>query len=200
MALKGTKLEIVNAAQRTLVEKGYSGASAREIAAEGDFNQALIFYHFGSVRNLLLAVLDEVGERRMDAYREEFEAAQTASELAAFAQRTHAEDLEHGYIAVLAEMVAAGTTDDELGPEVARRLDPWIELVEQKLTELSAGVPIAALAPPRDLAFAAIALYLGVDMLAQLQRNHERADGLFEVAARAAGLIDAFAPKAQRKA
>ena len=63
----------------TLKAKGFAGASAREIAKIGDFNQALIFYHFGSVQKLLLAGLDLVSERRMRAYQPAFERAQTVS-------------------------------------------------------------------------------------------------------------------------
>jgi AcrR family transcriptional regulator len=192
--LTGTKLQIVEAAQRTLTTKGFSGASAREIATEGDFNQALIFYHFSSVRNLLLAVLDEVSARRMDAYGEAFESATTAPELAELAKRTYDEDLEHGYIAVLGEMVAAGVTDAELGPEVAARLEPWIELVERKLEQLLAGSPVAMLAPPRDLAFGLIALYLGVDMLSHLEGNQARAESLLDLAVRGSSVVGAFLP------
>jgi AcrR family transcriptional regulator len=54
----GTKLEIVEAAVETLKTAGFHGSSAREIARTGGFNQALIFYHFGTVRQLLLAALD----------------------------------------------------------------------------------------------------------------------------------------------
>ena len=66
--LTGTKLELVQAALEALRRSGFHGASAREIASVGGFNQALIFYHFGSVRNLLLAALDLVSARRMPAY------------------------------------------------------------------------------------------------------------------------------------
>lgn len=195
--LTGTKLQIVEAAQRTLRSKGFAGTSAREIASEGSFNQALIFYHFGSVKGALLAVLDDVSARRMAAYREEFEAATTATQLVTLVRRTHDEDLEHGYIAVLGEMVAAGMTDPELGPEVAARLEPWIQLVEDKVAEFSAGSPLGAFADPRDVAFALVALYLGVDMLTQLQGSADRANGLLEVGARAAALLDAFRPIGQ---
>ena len=75
--LTGTKLEIAEAALETLKEKGFTGASAREVAGVGGFNQALIFYHFGSVRNALLAALDLVSARRMHAYQSLFEQAQT---------------------------------------------------------------------------------------------------------------------------
>src|SRR5256714_6049554 len=65
---EGTKLQIVEAALETLKAKGFAGASARAIAYRGGFNQALIFYHFGSVQNALLASLDLISERRLEEY------------------------------------------------------------------------------------------------------------------------------------
>lgn len=49
-----TKGRIMDAAIETLKSEGITGTSARAIAHRGDFNQALIFYHFGSVNNLLI--------------------------------------------------------------------------------------------------------------------------------------------------
>jgi AcrR family transcriptional regulator len=49
------------------VRAGFAGASAREIARRADCNQALVFYHFGSVTELLLAGLDDVSTRRLAA-------------------------------------------------------------------------------------------------------------------------------------
>src|ERR1700679_3127697 len=118
-----TKLQIAEAALRTLRTKGFAGASARVIAHEGDFNQALIFYHFGSVRNLLLAVLDLISERRMTEYGAAFELAGGPRELATPARTIHADDLERGYITVLGEMVSGGVADAELGAEVAARIE-----------------------------------------------------------------------------
>src|SRR3984957_9998556 len=110
-----TKAALVDAAVETLKTKGFAGASAREIARTGSFNQALIFYHFGSVQNLLLAALDLVSARRMRAYGPAFERARTAAELAHLAREIYAEDLENGYVTVLGEMVAGGVSNAELG-------------------------------------------------------------------------------------
>ena len=58
------RAQIVDAALRTLLAEGYAGASTRAIATTGGFSAASIFYHFGSVDALLLAVMDQVsGER-----------------------------------------------------------------------------------------------------------------------------------------
>jgi AcrR family transcriptional regulator len=191
----GTKLAIVEAALRTLKAKGFAGASARAIAREGGFNQALIFYHFGSVRNLLLAVLDLISERRVDEYGPAFERARTPGELASLARTIYADDLERGYITVLGEMVSGGVGDRELGIEVAARIEPWIVMVERKLELLLRGTPVPLLASPRDLAFGLVALYFGVDMLSHLQSDRSRADSLLDLATRLSTLAESLLPR-----
>jgi len=192
--LTGTKARIVEAALETLKIKGFAGASAREIARTGDFNQALVFYHFGSVQNLLLAGLDLVSERRMRAYRPAFERAQTVSELAALAREIYDEDLENGYVTVLGEMVASGVHDPRLGRHVVARLKPWMDMVELKVRALLVGSLFESMVPPRDLAFAIIALYLGIDMLSHLDSDRARAESLLDLGVRAAPLAQTLLP------
>ncbi len=193
-ALSGTKLRIAEAALETLKERGFAGASAREIAGAGGLNQALVFYHFGSVQNALLAALDLVSARRMEAYGADFERAATLPELASLARRIHSEDLQNGYVTVLGEMVAGGVSDARLGGEVVARVQPWIELVAGKAQALLAGSPFAAMLPARELAFAIVALYLGVDMLSQLEGEHARAESLLALGERYAPLLGALLP------
>jgi AcrR family transcriptional regulator len=192
--LSGTKAKIVEAALETLKAKGFAGSSAREIASAGGFNQALIFYHFGSVQNLLLAALDLVSARRMRAYEPAFGRAQTVSELASLAREIYAEDLDNGYVTVLGEMVAGGASNAELGGEIVARLEPWIAMVERKLRDVLAGSLFESLVPPRDVAFAIIALYLGMDMLGHLEGDHARAESLLDLGVRYAPLAGALLP------
>ena len=192
--LTGTKLRIAEAGLRTLKTHGYAGASARAIAAEGSFNQALIFYHFGSVQDLLLAVLDLISARRLAAYADAFDAARTAPELARLARTIYEDDLGNGYITVLGEMVGGGVSDASLGAEVAARLEPWIELVQAKVEELLDRSPLRLLASPRDLAFGLVALYFGVDMLSHLQGDQARAESLLDLGTRLAVLADTILP------
>jgi AcrR family transcriptional regulator len=188
----GTKLRIAEAAVETLKTKGFAGASAREIAASGDFNQALIFYHFGSVEKLLLAALELVSARRMDAYAERFRRARTIPELAELARDIHAEDLENGYVTVLGEMVAGGVSNPGLGAAVVGLIEPWIDMVEGKLRELVGGSLLESIVPARDTAFAIVALYLGVDLLGQLDGNHARARSLLDLGVSYAPLFGAL--------
>lgn len=194
--LTGTKLKIAEAALETLKQRGYAGASAREIAGTGGFNQALIFYHFGGVHTALLAALDLVSDRRMRAYRHDFQQAQTLPELAALARKIQVEDLDNGYVIVLGEMVAGGVSDPTLGGEVVARLEPWIEMVAEKLRELLAGSPFEPIVPADDLAFAIVALYLGADMLSHLAGKYARAEALLDLSERFAPVVGALLPTA----
>src|SRR6266446_6183663 len=67
-ATNATRQALIDAAIESLRFDGYAGASARAIAARAGSNQSLVFYHFGSVAELLLAALDEVSDRRFRRY------------------------------------------------------------------------------------------------------------------------------------
>jgi AcrR family transcriptional regulator len=192
--LSGTKLQIAEAGLETLKANGFAGASARAIAHVGGFNQALIFYHFGSVQNALLAALDLISARRLADYGPAFETARTASELGRLARAIYDEDLERGYITALGEMVSGGVSDPLLGAEVAARIEPWIAMVERKLQELLVGSPLRALVSPADLAFGIVSLYFGVDMLSHMQRDRARAESLLDLATHLAALVETFLP------
>jgi AcrR family transcriptional regulator len=190
--LTGTKLKIAEAALETLKAKGFAGSSARAIAHLGGFNQALIFYHFGSVQNALLAALDLISDRRLADYGPAFERARSASELGRLARAIYDEDLERGYITALGEMVSGGVSDPLLGAEVAARIEPWIIMVERKLEELLLGSPLGALVSPADLAFGIVSLYFGVDMLSHMQRDRARVEALLDLMTGLAALVETF--------
>lgn len=192
--LSGTKLQIAEAALETLKSMGFAGASARAIAHQGDFNQALIFYHFGSVQTVLLAAFDLISDRRMQEYGPLIDAAVSAPELARLARRIYDDDLERGYVTALGEMVAGGVSDPVLGAEVAARIEPWIGMAERKLAQLLEGSALLSVVAPRELAFGIVASYFGVDMLSHLQQDRSRADSLLALAERIADIGDTMLP------
>lgn len=192
--LTGTKLKLAEAALETLKTAGFAGASARVIAHTGGFNQALIFYHFGSVQNVLLAAFDLVSDRRMREYGPQIESAGSARELAALAQRIHVDDLERGYVTALAEMVAGGVCDPTLGTAVAARVQPWITLVRDKLTKLLEGSALSQVLPADEVAFGIVAAYFGIDLLGQLHGDDRRPGSLLALAAGLAELADPLLP------
>jgi AcrR family transcriptional regulator len=117
-----TRQRLIQAALDTVKAEGYAGTSARAIARRGNFNQALIFYHFGSVNGLLLAALDHNSALRMERYRGAVERARTLEDMLDVALRIYREDLEAGHMTVLSEMVAGSMAHAELKPEITTRL------------------------------------------------------------------------------
>ena len=183
MAVDDTKDRIVEAAIATLKAHGYAGASARTIAAEGGFNQALIFYHFGSVRNALLAALDRTSAERMEAYRTAAAEAADMPALVAVATRIYHEDLASGHIKILAELIAGASSDPALGPEIVARIAPWIGFAREEIERVLEGTPLANLLPADDLAYAIVAQFLGLELLTHLDGSTERAERLFQLSA-----------------
>jgi AcrR family transcriptional regulator len=171
---------LVTAAIDALREAGFAGASAREIAARAGYSQALVFYHFGSVNDLLLAALDEVSARRMVAYRGMLERATSVSALAESARSIFVEDLDAGYVRVLIEMITGAQAVPGLGDLVAERLRPWRDLAEDAVRRALGRSAAARLVPPAEAGHALVAGFLGLEMLASLDGDRSRAVAVFD--------------------
>lgn len=184
---------LVTAAIDALRETGYAGASAREIARRAGCSQALVFYHFGSVNDLLLAALDEVSSRRMAAYRGMLAEATSATALAAVARRILTADLDAGYVRVLIEMITAAHAVPGLGDQVAERLAPWRELTEQAVRSALGRSAAARLLPPAEAARALVAGFLGLELLASLDNDRAAPLALLDRAGSLARLLDVLA-------
>jgi AcrR family transcriptional regulator len=185
-----TREALVAGAIVALREVGFAGASAREIAGRADCNQALVFYHFGSVTGLLLAALDEVSARRLAAYADVVDQATSLTDLIDSARAIFSADLDAGHVAVLVEMITGAQSTPGLGEQVAARVAPWRDFAESAVRRALAGSPVALLVPARELAHAVVAGFLGLELLASLDGDRAAALTLFDRARLIAGLLD----------
>ena len=190
MSGEETRARIIAATVGTLNEEGITGASARTIARRGDFNQALIFYHFGSVEGLLLAAALSEGEKRAAHYAERFAQVQSLAELVAVAREVHSKEMAEGGPTVLTQLVAGSVSSPTLAKGILEAMQPWMTLVEQAVTRVIGGGPLADMVPISDIAFAIASLFLGMELLANLDPAAERSDQLFDSIARVAMLIE----------
>jgi AcrR family transcriptional regulator len=200
-----TRRLLVEAAITTLKEDGYSAASARAIAERAGSTQGLIFYHFGSVANLLLAALDAVSAERLAHYGTSIDQAGSLVDLVGAATSIFSDDLDAGYVTVLVEMIGGASSTPGLGPEVAARIGPWTEFAQRAIDAALADSPLGSVVPSRDLAHGIVALYLGLEMLSHLDGDRAPALALFAHAAQLANLFspppghDAAAAKSSTK-
>jgi AcrR family transcriptional regulator len=185
-----TRAALVAAAIEALGEVGFAGASARDIAGRAGCNQALVFYHFGSVTDLLLAALDDVSARRLAAYSQMLEEAGTLTDLIDSARAIFSDDLDAGHVAVLVEMITGAQSTPGLGEQVAARLAPWREFAESAVRKAVMGSPVAMLLPAKELAHGVVAGFLGLELLASLDGDRAAALALFDRARLIAGLLD----------
>jgi AcrR family transcriptional regulator len=181
-----TRDRILDAAFETLRRHGFARTSARTIARTGDFNQALIFYHFGSVNDVLLAALDRVGVTRMERYREALSNASELMELARLARELYLEDIECGHSTVLAELFAASSGNAALRDQMLLRMQPWLNFTEDLVRRFLQGSALGSLVDARTMAGAVLAMYIGVDLLLHLDGNSSRATAMFDLGDRLA--------------
>lgn len=185
-----TKDRLIDAASQVLRTSGYGGASARVIARAAGANSALVFYHFGSVDQLLLAALDRSSAERMALHRETVAEVRTLEALVEAAERIYRDDVEGGHITLFTELVAAALAKPELRGPLTERAEPWVDFVEATLQRVIGGTALARLMPPRDLANAAITFYLGANLFTVLDPDRSRIESLF-------GMVRRIAPRAR---
>jgi AcrR family transcriptional regulator len=184
-----TKERIIEAAFQAIRTRGGAGASARAIGEIGGFNQALIYYHFGSLKGLLIATLRATSTARLERYRRETETIANLIDLVTVGRELYAEDAEQGYLTVLSELVSACVTHPDLRPDVLAALQPWIELAQGLIERLLGSSPLAGMLPARELAQALVASYMGMEMLHHLDGEASRAERLFDTMAAFAPLL-----------
>ena len=126
-----TRQNILEATLRTLENEGIVGASARAIARTGDFNQALIFYHFGSVDEAIVAAVGELSRRRLERYREPLMAVDNLADLIGVAREMYQSDRASGEVTILAQAFAGASRDPEMGPAMYDHIAAWNDLIEQ---------------------------------------------------------------------
>jgi len=188
-----TRDRIIEAALGTVREEGFAETTARAIARRGGFNQALIFYHFGSVDELLQQAFADASERQVARYREAIAEVSSLRDLVAIARRLHDEDMETGDVTAVTQLMAAAT-DPDRGGALLDRFDRWIGLVQDALEHVGKAYPVAAAIPTREAAYAIASMFLGIELLSRLDPDRSEAEPVFDMMETIAGLIEQLAP------
>ncbi|MFD3442632.1 TetR/AcrR family transcriptional regulator [Streptomyces sp. NPDC058685] len=194
-----TKEKLLEGALRTLTEQGIAKTSARSIAAAAGVNQALVFYHFGSVDELLAAACRHGAEQRVSRYRERLGRIGTLAELLAFGREMHAEERAGGHVAVLGQLLAGAQTQPRLAPATAAGLELWIAEIEKVLGRVLVASPLGEFADPVGLARAVAAAFVGLELYEGVDPGGaERALAALEQLTVLAAALDELGPVAQR--
>ncbi len=185
-----TRARIVDAARDVLREEGITQASARNIARKGDFNQALIFYHFGSLEGLFIAVAQDEGRQRADLYAGQFQRITKLTELVRIARDVHSHEMDTGGPTVLSQLLAGALSSQPIASGMVDAMKPWMELVEAAMGQTVAETPLSTMLPKQELAFAVASLFIGMELLTSLDPESKQAEKLFDVFANLASVAD----------
>ncbi|WP_031029498.1 MULTISPECIES: TetR/AcrR family transcriptional regulator [unclassified Streptomyces] len=194
-----TKTRLLEGALRTLTEQGIAKTSARTVAAAAGVNQALVFYHFGSVDELLAAACRYGAEKAVARYRERLAAVDSLSELLAVGREIHERERAGGQVALLGQLLAGAPTHAALGPATADGLRLWITEIEQVLRRVLADTPFGEFADPAGLARAVAASFVGIELYEGVDEAgaHAALDALEQLGALVAA-VESLGPVAQR--
>jgi len=149
-----TEDAFLDAAERLLIDVGYSGISTRRLAEEAGANHGLVHYYFGSMENLFVRVLERFTERLIVRQRAMYARADiSGAQKWRMAMGYLESDLAAGYPKIWLELQALGWNRRDIAERVAEVSREWRDVLTDALDRMIGeyGVdrerfPLAALA------------------------------------------------------
>ena len=126
---------LLDAAERLLVSEGRDGLTTRRVARAAGVNQGLVYHHFGSLEELMLAVLERFTQRLIERQRAMYARAVPFREKWLEAMGYMEADLAAGYPKVWLELQALGWNRPELRSRVAGVNEAWRNVLRDAFTE-----------------------------------------------------------------
>lgn len=190
-----TRARLLEATAQVLAREGIAAVSARRIGAQADANPALIYYHFGSLDELLAESSRAVTADRVGEYRARLSVVGSLSELATAARQLHAEERANGNLAMLAQLLAGSRTHPQIGPALNDNFELLVTEVAETLERILSGTALEGLLDADQLARAISAGFIGIELLDTVHPDSDPAmlDTLDAVAALADLVLNAGA-------
>jgi AcrR family transcriptional regulator len=159
-----TRGKLIDGAIETLRTRGIAGTSARVIAAAAGVNQALVFYHFGTVDSLVDVACRESTASRVALYHDRFAAVGSLRDLLALGRELNVAERDAGNVAVLGQVLAGAQQDPNLAAAARYSLRLWVAEIETVLRRVLADSPVAELTDAAGLAPAVAATFIGIEL------------------------------------
>lgn len=161
---RATRESLETAALAVLQAEGIAGLSARTVADRAGQNQALIFYHYGTLAGLLDAACRRSAEESTGRYRDELAGVASFGELLAVGRRLHEQERAQGNVRVMAQLLAGAQQDPALAATARYCLDSWHGEIEPVVRRLLRDSPLALVVDPPSLARTISAGFVGVEL------------------------------------
>lgn len=185
-----TKAALVDAGLRLIGTAGYADITARSLAEEANCNSALVFYHFGSVDEVLLAGLKKASEQRLARYKTALAKVDSPTAGLKAVKKLWQTDNAAADVGAIRELVANQAFTKNHREQVNAELAPWFAFVEAQVKAHAADNPILAFMKAKDIAFCLIAFAMGIETLQQISPNKQSVNALFGSAENIIKMID----------
>jgi AcrR family transcriptional regulator len=161
-----TRDELVHAARRVFLERGYHGATLADVATVAGYTTGAIYSAFGGKADLFLAVLDAHLDERFDQMEKAVAAATSAADHAERLARQFAAvgGNDRGWSLLMIEFWAHAAGDHHLRARFAQRHDRLKAAITRMLDDLLARTGERLALPTDDVATAAAALANGLTL------------------------------------
>ncbi len=155
-----TRQRLIDGTIETIRQHGIAGTTARSIAAAAGVTQALVFYHYGSVHELIKAACVAVTQDRLPLFEERLAAMRSLDDLLAL----YTDEQARGSLRVMAQMMAGARGNPQLAEATATALRLWVTPLRATLVRLLAGrLDAEGLAEALCVALVGLELVDGVD-------------------------------------
>ena len=130
---RATEERFLDAAERLLVEVGYTGITARRLAEEAGANSGLVHYYFGSMEELFLEVLERFTDRLIARQRTMY--ASDAPYIEKWRAAMRYLDEDRPYQKIWWELQAMAWNRPELQQRVARVHGAWCDAMRDAVAD-----------------------------------------------------------------
>jgi AcrR family transcriptional regulator len=160
---RATRAALIEATVAALADQGFSATSARAVAARAGVAPGGVFYHFGSMDDLLAEVFTTCLDRRIVRLRRALD-VRAAGVPAAFTEAVRHE-FAHPESRALLELVVGAITSPLLGERVREGLDRSFRFTREVLEHVLAGSPLSAAFPLDLMAQVAASAFFGLAVM-----------------------------------
>ncbi len=194
-----TREKLLDATADLLAHEGLPGVSARSIAARAGVNQALVFYHFGTISDLLEATVRQSVDLAVASYRDRFSDVTSVAELLTLGRDLHRTERSRGNVAQMAQVMAGAQSDEALARAGRYAMEQWSREIEAVLARLLPGSPLEGAIAPAGLARMVAASAIGLELYDGVDRaGADSALDALDALASLVQLADGLGPIATR--
>jgi AcrR family transcriptional regulator len=136
---------LLDAAEGLLVREGRDGLTTRRVARAAGVNQGLVYHHFGSLEELMVAVLERFTERLIARQRAMYARGVPFLEKWREAMAYLEQDISAGYPRIFLELQALGWSRPALREHVVRVNTAWRDVLREgfAMAQVEYGRPLA---------------------------------------------------------